>query len=244
LSEPVEAVIFDWGGTLSHWVPQAKVPEFWRAAASAIDPARIDDLAAALERAEYAVWDQIRGAQRSGKLEDIFAAAMAEHDLELAEAEFQLAAGKYFEAWELELRHKPDAVPMLAALKSMGLKTALLSNTHWPRDFHEMLLERDGLAEFIDARIYSSELTHVKPHPIAFRAALRAVDVRPARAVFVGDRRYDDVFGAQSAGMRAVLVRPGPEDDNYAVEPDATIHALSELVGVIDDWLPPNRRFG
>jgi putative hydrolase of the HAD superfamily len=237
-------VIFDGGGTLSHWVPQEKVPEFWRAAASAIDPARIDDLAGALERAEYAVWDQVRGAQRSGKLEDIFAAAMAEHDLELAEAEFQLAAGKYFEAWELELRHKPDALPMLAALKSMGLKTALLSNTHWPRHFHEMLLERDGLAEFIDARVYSSELSHVKPHPIAFRAPLRALDVRPSRAVFVGDRRYDDVFGAQSAGMRAVLVRPGPEEDDFEVEPDATIHSLAELVGVIDEWLHPSRRFG
>ena len=240
----MEAVIFDWGGTLSHWVPQEKVPGFWRAAASAIDPDRVDDLADALLRAEYAVWDQVRGAQRSGKIEQIFAAAAAEHDLELAEAQFQLATGKYFEAWELELHHKPDAVPMLAALKGMGLKTALLSNTHWPRSFHEMLLERDGLAEFLDARIYSSELTHVKPHPIAFRAAARALDVRPARTVFVGDRRYDDVFGAQSAGMRAVLVRPGPENDDYDVTPDATIDALSELVGVVDAWLHPSRRFG
>jgi putative hydrolase of the HAD superfamily len=104
-----------------------------------------------------------------------------------------------------------------------------------------MLLERDGLAEFIDARVYSSELTHVKPHPIAFRAALRALDVRPSRAVFVGDRRYDDVFGAQSAGMRAVLVRPGPENDDYVVEPDATIDSLSELVRVLDGWLGPRR---
>ena len=241
-AEPVEAVIFDWGGTLSHWVAQERVPEFWRAAASAIDPSRIDDLADALLRAEYGVWDQIRGAQRSGKIEEIFAAAMAEHDLELAEAEFQLAAGKYFEAWELELHHKPDAVPMLAALKSMGLKTALLSNTHWPRAFHEMLLERDGLAEFLDARVYSSEISHVKPHPIAFRAALKALDVRPERAVFVGDRRYDDVFGAQSAGMRAVLVRPGPENDDFDVTPDATIDSLGALVGVVDEWLHPSRR--
>jgi putative hydrolase of the HAD superfamily len=238
----VEAVIFDWGGTLSHWVPQDQVPSFWRAAAAAIDPERIDDLADALLRAEYAVWDQVRGAQKSGRLEDIFDAAMAEHDLELAEAKFELATGKYFEAWELELEHKPDALPMLAALKGMGLKTALLSNTHWPRSFHEMLLERDGLAEFIDVRLYTSELTHVKPHPIAFRAALRALDVVPSRAVFVGDRRYDDVFGAQALGMRGVLVLPGPENDDYDVTPDAVVESLSELVGVIDGWLHPSRR--
>jgi putative hydrolase of the HAD superfamily len=241
-AEHVEAVIFDWGGTLSQWVPQEKVPEFWRAAAHAIDPERIEDLAEALLAAEYAVWDQVRGAQRSGRIEEIFAAAMAKHDLELAETQFQLASGKYFEAWELELQHKPDAMPMLAALKGMGLKTALLSNTHWPRSFHEALLERDGLAEFIDVRLYTSELTHVKPHPIAFRAALKVLDVRPSRAVFVGDRRYDDVFGAQAVGMRAVLVQPGPEDDNYAVTPDAEISSLSELVGVLDGWLHPSRR--
>jgi putative hydrolase of the HAD superfamily len=238
----VDAVIFDWGGTLSQWVPQAMVPEFWRATAEAIDPSRIDELAATLLKHEGAVWAQVRGAQRSGKLDDILAAAVAEHDLELEEAQFQIVAGKYFEAWELELHHKPDAVPMLAALKGMGLKTALLSNTHWPRDFHEMLLERDGLAEFIDARLYTSELTHVKPHPIAFKAALKALDVRPGRAVFVGDRKYDDVFGARSAGMRTVLVRPGPEDDDYDIEPDATVDSLSELVGVIDGWLHPSRR--
>jgi putative hydrolase of the HAD superfamily len=241
-ADHVEAVIFDWGGTLSHWVPQAMVPDFWRAAAAAIDPARMDDLAELLMKHEGVVWDQVRGAQRSGKLDDIIAAAVAEHDLELEEAQFQIVAGKYFEAWELELRHKDDAMPMLAALKSMGLKTALLSNTHWPREFHEMLLERDGLAEFIDARLYTSELTHVKPHPIAFKAALKALDVRPSRAVFVGDRRYDDVFGARSVGMRTVLVRPGPEDDNYDIEADATIDSLSALVGIIDGWLHPSRR--
>ncbi len=240
--EPLEAVIFDWGGTLSHWVPQEMVPGFWRAAAAAIDPDRVDELADALLRAEYAVWDQVRGAQRSGRLEEIFAAAAAEHELEVAEAQFELATGNYFEAWELELHHKPDAVPMLAALKGMGLKTALLSNTHWPRSFHEALLERDGLAEFIDARLYTSELTHVKPHPIAFKAALKAIDVRPSRAVFVGDRRYDDVFGAQSVGMRTVLVLRGPENDDYEVNPDATVDSLAELVGVLDDWLHPSRR--
>ena len=193
-------------------------------------------------KAEYAVWDQVRGAQKSGRFEEIIKAAAAEHDLELAEDAFHAATGSYFEAWEMELRHKDDARPMLAALKGMGLKTALLSNTHWPRSFHEALLERDGLAEFIDQRLYTSELTHVKPHPIAFKAALKALDVRPGRAVFVGDRRYDDIYGARAAGMRAVLVRPGPEDDDFDIEPDATVDSLAELVGVIDGWLAPSRR--
>ncbi len=233
----IEAVIFDWGGTLSHWVPQERVPEFWKASARAIDGSRVDQLAASLLKAEEAVWAQVRGAQRSGRLEDIMRAASAEHELEFAEDWFASATGSYFEAWELELHHKGDALPTLAALKSMDLKVGLLSNTHWPRHFHEELLERDGLSEFIDERLYTSELSHVKPHPIAFKAALNALKVKPENAVFVGDRLYDDIYGAKSAGMRTVLILPRPEGDDATVEPDATIHQLAELIGVIDGWL-------
>ncbi len=233
----IDAVIFDWGGTLSHWVPQERVPEFWKASARSVDPERVDELAAHLLAAEEAVWAQVRGAQKSGKLEDIVRAAAAAHDLEFAEGMFAAATGSYFDAWELELHHKADALPTLAALKAMGLRTGLLSNTHWPRHFHEQLLDRDGLTEFIDERLYTSELTHVKPHPLAFKAVLGALDIKAANAVFVGDRMYDDVYGAKSVGMRTVLVLPGPEDGAFDVVPDATIHSLSELIGVIDGWL-------
>lgn len=233
----IEAVIFDWGGTLSHWVPQERIPEFWKATARAVDPERVEELAAHLLVAEEAVWAQVRGAQRSGKLEDILRAAALAHDLELAEEMFAVATGSYFEAWELELEHKADALPTLAALKSMGLRTGLLSNTHWPRHFHEQLLERDGLHDYIDERVYTSDISHVKPHPLAFQAALSALDVKPGNAVFVGDRKYDDVFGARSVGMRTVLVLPGPENDVYDIAPDATISDLAELIGVLDDWM-------
>jgi hypothetical protein len=42
--------------------------------------------------------------------------------------------------------------------------------------------------------------------------------------------------------MRAVLVRPGPENDDFDVTPDATIESLAALVGVVDEWLHPSRR--
>ncbi|MDP1793832.1 MAG: HAD family hydrolase, partial [Acidimicrobiales bacterium] len=99
------------------------------------------------------------------------------------------------------------------------------------------LLERDGLHDFIDVRVYSSEISHVKPHPLAFKAVLAELGVKPAKAVFVGDRKYDDVWGAQSVGMKTVLVVPGPENDHMDVTPDATISDLAELIGVIDRWI-------
>jgi putative hydrolase of the HAD superfamily len=75
-----------------------------------------------------------------------------------------------------------------------------------------------------------------KPHPSAFEAALRALDVTtPDRAVFVGDRPWDDVVGAQRKGLRAVL-RRNAHVPAYDVEPDAVIDELRELIELVDAW--------
>ena len=122
------------------------------------------------------------------------------------------------------------------ALRARGLRIGLLSNTSWPRAFHEHFLERDGLVELIDVRLYTSELGYVKPHPSVFVDALASVEVGdPRRAVFVGDRPYDDIHGARQAGLRTVL-RASPDVPPYEVEPDAVIDQLSELVDLVDRW--------
>ena len=51
----------------------------------------------------------------------------------------------------------------------------------------------------------------------------------------MGDRPYDDVFGARSIGMRAVL-RPNPLVPGFDVAPDATIQDLPELVALVRTW--------
>ncbi|MGH9285454.1 MAG: HAD family hydrolase, partial [Acidimicrobiales bacterium] len=163
-------------------------------------------------------------------------AALAELGLDVAEAVLEEAATHHLDSWAPHISHDPDAGPTLAALRDRGLRIGLLSNTHWPRTFHERFLERDGLVELIDARLYTSEMARTKPHPSAFAAALAALGVeRPEAAVFVGDRPYDDIHGARRLGMRAVL-RPNPAVPNYDVEPDAVIDALPELVALVDGW--------
>ena len=56
----------------------------------------------------------------------------------------------------------------------------------------------------------------------------------PRRAVFVGDREWDDIHGAQQVGMRAILVPHSvlPEDQRGPVEgtPDAVVHRLIEVL--------------
>ena len=95
---------------------------------------------------ERAFWERCSTHQRAGTLADLLAEAAAELGVDVAEAVLEQAAVGYLDAWTPHIRHDPDAAPTLAALRDRGLRIGLLSNTHWPRSFHEHFLERDGLA--------------------------------------------------------------------------------------------------
>jgi putative hydrolase of the HAD superfamily len=229
----IEVVIFDWGGTLSLFV-EAELVDGWRLAARHLAPDREDEVTAKLVEIEEAFWSTTSTHMQSGTLADLVSTASLELQLDVGEALLEEAAVRHLDSWTPHVRHDPDAAPTIAALRDRGLRIGLLSNTHWPRTFHEQFLERDGLADLIDFRLYTSEMEFQKPHPSVFAAALDAAGVEdPQRALFVGDRPYDDIFGAKQAGLRAAL-RPNGSVPSYGVEPDAVIARLPELIAVIE----------
>ena len=231
----VDAVVFDWGGTLSVHA-DVDLADMWRLAARHIAPDREEEVCATLTAVEARTWSWVAEDQRATTLSAILASASAELGLDVTQAVLEEAATRHLDTWTPHIEHDPDALPTLAALRDGGYRIGLLSNTHWPRPFHEAFLERDGLIELIDVRCYTSELRRTKPHPDAFRAALSGLGVDdPRRAVFVGDRLYDDVFGAKALGMRAVH-RRNAAVPSYAVEPDATIGRLPELLPLVAAW--------
>jgi putative hydrolase of the HAD superfamily len=231
----IEAVIFDWGGTLSVYA-DIDLEDMWRMAARHLSPEHEETLTKQLVQVESDAWERIKVDQHSFTLAQLLAEASAAVGLDVAAAVLEEASAHHLDAWTPHIRHDPEAAEVLRALKARGLKVGLLSNTHWPRHFHEHFLARDGLAPLIDARLYTSELNHSKPHRAAFLAALEATSVSdPSRAVFVGDRAYDDVWGAQQVGMRGVL-RRNDLVPAYDVEPDGVITALAELLPLVDRW--------
>ncbi len=233
----IDAVIFDWGGTLAEFV-NAELVDAWRLAARHLDPDHEEEITERLVKVEAEFWATTSSHQRSATLADLMATAAAELGLDVAEALLEEAAVRHLDAWTPHIRHDPEAAPTLGHLRDQGLRIGLLSNTHWPRHFHERFLERDGLVGLIDARLYTSEMPFQKPHPTAFLSACQALGLDdPGRGVFVGDRPWDDVTGARRAGMRTVL-RPNPLVAQVAgaADPDATIARLPELVPLVESW--------
>lgn len=240
----IEAVLFDWGGTLSTWAA-VDLTDMWRLAARRLAPDREDEVCRRLTEIEDAAFARVRTDQRSSALPDLLRAASDALGLDVAEVVLEEAATHYLDSWTPHIVHDPDALPVLAALGAAGLRTGLLSNTHWPRPFHEHFLERDGLAELLDVRLYTSEMSHMKPHPSTFREALRALGVSsPQAAVFVGDRQYDDIWGAAMCGLRTVWRRHPDAVPYDGASPDAAIERLPELLGVIEDWGGAGARLG
>ncbi len=249
MSRPVEAVVFDWGGTLTPW-HDVDLPEQWRVFAREVhgipvgspdvpqeDLDEAHRLADRIHATEAEAWRRGREDHSSAALADILdqAGVDPEHD------RHHLALAAYRRFWEPHTHTDPQVRPLWEGLRERGLRVGVLSNTIWSREYHREIFERDGVLDLIDADVYSSEIDHVKPHPEAFRAACRALGVEPTSAVYVGDRMFEDVHGPQQVGMRAVWVPHSTIPTNQRVEvtavPDARAHELIDVLDVVDAWL-------
>lgn len=231
----IEAVIFDWGGTLTRWHDIDFHAESLALAAAVTD---VDhDIAVSQDRlhaANQAVWGRSRDHQQSATIADLFTEAGLAHDPDL------LAA--YYDFWVPHTDTDPDVRPLWEALHADGIKVGVLSNTIWPRAWHEGFFERDGVLDLVDGDVYTSEIAWTKPSPHAFAAALEAVGAsEPARCVYVGDRLFDDVWGAQNAGLRAIHVPhsqiPPEQVGHTEGEPDAVAHRLADVLEIVRTWV-------
>src|SRR5438270_6999531 len=90
----IEAVIFDWGGTLSLFA-DIDMADMWRMAARHLAPDREDELCQRLIAVEERAWRQIAVDQRAFRLADLLASASTEVGLDVAEAVLEEAAERH-----------------------------------------------------------------------------------------------------------------------------------------------------
>ena len=231
----VDAVIFDWGGTLTRWHDVDFHAESLALAQAVVNAPHHDhdEITARLLSAGGAVWGRSRDHQQSATVADLFEEAGLDHDPELLTS--------YYEFWEPHTFTDPEVGPMFEALRVEGIKVGVLSNTIWPRAWHEGFFERDGVRHLIDGDVYTSEIPWTKPSERAFRAAMEAVGATdPARCAYVGDRLFDDVWGAHQAGLRAIHIPlstiPQNQVGHSEGDPDAVVHRLSEIPDLVRGW--------
>lgn len=96
-----------------------------------------------------------------------------------------------------------DVMPTLIALRTRGLKLALVSN--WDERLRPLLAALE-LAPCFDACLISCEVRSAKPDGMIFAAAAEALDLKAREILHVGDSDREDAGGALMAGMQALLI--------------------------------------
>jgi putative hydrolase of the HAD superfamily len=92
-----------------------------------------------------------------------------------------------------------------------------------------------GLCEYFDPIIISGDYGYRKPDPRLFQKALDALEVHPSQAIFVGNDRFRDVFGAKQLGMKTVWFCNSQDSGrSEAAVPDYIIYDFAQVSAAID----------
>jgi putative hydrolase of the HAD superfamily len=131
---------------------------------------------------------------------------------------------RYLAEWSAGVVVPAGLGPLLTSLRRSH-RLAVVSNTHSSVMVPELLAQA-GIAELFDAVVLSVDVGRRKPHPRMYAAALDALRVPAAEAVFVGDSYLADYAGPTAAGMTALLIDPAKSAE---VPDDRRIDSVFDL---------------
>ena len=246
MSRPLEAILFDFHGTLVHGggfsfeVAMRTLLDSLAGSGVSVD----EELFRAAYRKEVARYFELhanRGLEQHNTVWIARTLKRLGHEAHPEDAPVQDAVSAYFDRFAEEMTCFPGVAELLRSLHGR-YRLGLLSNFTDPRPVRRVL-ERDGLAPYLDAVVISADVGRRKPVPAIFEAALEALGARPERTLFVGDDPDDDIGGAKAVGMRTAWVRPGSEapllrwmegsEPGEALGADYTVDRVTELLGLL-----------
>jgi putative hydrolase of the HAD superfamily len=159
---------------------------------------------------------------------------LGDFDVEVTDEELNAFLEAEHASWGQARQLGAHTHALLDSLRERGLKTGLVSNAFDPGWLLHRDLEQMGVAERFDTAVFSSELGRRKPDESIFRAALAKLDVEPEHALFVGDRRYEDVRGAKEVGMTTVQAFWfRADDDERGLDPDYEAFTPMDVLNVV-----------
>lgn len=230
IGDVLEAVIFDFYGTLAHWADTAAASYTtvfhgfgYEPAPSVLDGyfSRYDGV----DHSEHSVSEDAYEAWVRWRLGELSAVCGVrdEHKDAVVDALRNLDRNP--------IVAYPEAAATLRSLRDSGIAIGVCSNWGWELDAY---LEQVGLLGLVDSTITSARAGSRKPHPGIYVCSTDALGIDPARVVFVGDSWEPDVRGPRRLGMTAVHVWRTEERDGRPAPPlEPGDHRVAELTGVL-----------
>jgi phosphoglycolate phosphatase len=129
-------------------------------------------------------------------------------------------------------RPYPGVMEGLKALKAKGLPLGVITNKAMA--FTGPLLERTGLAPFLDVTVSGDQLPRAKPDPMPVVWACGRLGVSPAETVLIGDS-INDFTAGRAAGCRVLLVPYGYNEgrDVRSLDCDAIVATIEDAASII-----------
>src|SRR5579862_13390 len=195
----LEAVLFDWGGTLMRFTWDDELLAAGHRAG----------LAALGRESETAEFSARFARETLPRLLEPGAATRLDYAAELrvllgalTDDELDRFVDAEHAAWAPARALAHDAHALLESLRARGLRLAVVANT-WPEPPRVVRRELSelGIEARVDAVVLSGDVGVRRPEQAIFEIALAELGVGAASALFVGDRLVDDVQGAHAAGL-------------------------------------------
>ena len=232
----LEAVLFDWGDTLMRFAyDESLVEAGHQAGLHAVGADRLPEAGAlsAHFRERYLPYFWVPGTIEEIEYPGLVRQCFSDLGLDLDDSQLEAFLEAEHAAWQPARELGATTHALLESLRARGLKLALVSNAFDPPSLLHRDLEQMGIAQRVDVAVFSSEVGKRKPHRAIFDRALEALGVAPERALFVGDRLYEDVRGAAEVGMKTVQAVWFRADEHAdGAEPDFVAFTQMDVLNV------------
>jgi len=106
-----------------------------------------------------------------------------------------------------------DVKPCLEKLRSMGIKTAIISDGIPIKQYEKIL--RLKIDKLIDLVVISDEIGIKKPNPRLFDYCLKKFGVKGSETVYIGDRIDRDIVPARLNDIFTIYIHRGGKYDTY-----------------------------
>lgn len=230
----VEAVLFDWGDTLMRWAWEPELLEAGHRAG--LEAIGLEPRPALTERFrvtyEPMLW--VPGAVEEIEYPGLVREVLGDVGIAVSDVELDAFLDAEHAAWAPARRLGSTTHALLDALREQGLKLGLVSNAIDPPHLLHRDLAELGVAERLDAAVFSSEVGVRKPHRLMFETALVRLGARPEAAIFVGDALWQDIRGASELGLttiQALWFRVDDQPDR--AEPDYEAFTQMDVLNII-----------